>query len=503
MVNFEQLQTQILEKLNQDGGTFNTKGLTSEGEEVDQQVILGVLSSLFSREMITFEIQESEMFVLTEEGLEIAEFGSHEAKVFYAVPEGETGLPISELPNIVGEAAKVGQGRAFKNKWVKKNGANLVRGVKTIVDQTKDDLLVIKNTSQHPNPEVTKDLKRRKLCDSKKLVSYKVSKGPNFSTTVAKLSTDLTVEMLQNDLWKDLSFKQYNFEAAGLPAVGGHLHPLLKVREEFRQVFFEMGFQEMPTNKFVESSFWNFDALFQPQQHPARDMHDTFFLKDPATSDRFPSDYMQRVQKVHSEGGYGSIGYGYDWKVEEAEKLLLRTHTTAVSSAMLYQLAQQPEFKPTKLFSIDRVFRNETVDATHLAEFHQVEGVIADKNLTLGDLIGFLNEFFGKMGVENLRFKPAYNPYTEPSMEIFSYHEGLGKWVEIGNSGMFRPEMLLPMGLDPEVRVIAWGLSLERPTMIKYGIDNIRSLVGHKVDLGMIQNNPICRLDKEAHPIKS
>lgn len=114
-----------------------------------------------------------------------------------------------------------------------------------------------------------------------------------------------------------------------------------------------------------------------------------------------------------------------------------------------------------------------------------------------------MNEFFGKMGVKNLRFKPAYNPYTEPSMEIFSYHEGLGKWVEIGNSGMFRPEMLLPMGLDPDVRVIAWGLSLERPTMIKYGIDNIRSLVGHKVDLGMIQNNPICRLDQDTHPVKS
>lgn len=146
---------------------------------------------------------------------------------------------------------------------------------------------------------------------------------------------------MNSDLWKSLSFKQYNFEATGLPPTGGHFHPLLKVREEFRQIFFEMGFQEMPTNKFVESSFWNFDALFQPQQHPARDMHDTFFLKEPATSNRFPQEYMEKVKKVHSEGGYGSIGYGYNWKVEEAEKLLLRTHTTAVSSHMLYQLAQQ------------------------------------------------------------------------------------------------------------------------------------------------------------------
>ena len=197
---------------------------------------------------------------------------------------------------------------------------------------------------------------------------------------------------------------------------------------------------------------------------------------------------------MHSTGGYGSQGYGYDWKLDEAAKNLLRTHTTAVSARMLYKLANQKEFTPQKYFSIDKVFRNETLDATHLAEFHQIEGVIADRGLTLGDLIGVLYQFFQKLGIEKLRFKPAYNPYTEPSMEIFSYHEGLGKWVEIGNSGVFRPEMLLPMGLPEDVNVIAWGLSLERPTMIKYKIDNIRDLVGHKVDLNMVHRNPLCRI---------
>ena len=165
--------------------------------------------------------------------------------------------------------------------------------------------------------------------------------------------------------------------------------------------------------------------------------------------------------------------YGNEWDVAESQKLLLRTHTTAVSSNILYLLAQEKEFKPKKYFSIDRVFRNETVDATHLAEFHQIEGAVIDKNLTLGDLIGFMEAFFGKLGIENIRFKPAYNPYTEPSMEIFSFHKGLNSWVEIGNSGMFRPEMLRPMGFSEDVRVLGFGLSLERPTMIKYGIDNI------------------------------
>ena len=172
-------------------------------------------------------------------------------------------------------------------------------------------------------------------------------------------------------------------------------------------------------------------------------------------------------------------------------------------------------FKPAKLFSIDRVFRNETMDATHLAEFHQVEGVVADRNLTLADLIGrspqpvylpfvsfsrtnprfvgFMRVFFKKMGIENLRFKPAYNPYTEPSLEIFAFHPQLNKWVEVGNSGMFRPEMLEPMGFPKDVHVHGWGIGLERPTMIRYGISNIRTLVGHKVSIEGVENSPAVR----------
>lgn len=144
-----------------------------------------------------------------------------------------------------------------------------------------------------------------------------------------------------------------------------------------------------------------------------------------------------------------------------------------------------------KYFSIDRVFRNETLDHTHLAEFHQVEGVVADRNLGLTHLLGMLDEFLSKIGITNLRYKPTYNPYTEPSLEVYGYHEQLGKLIEIGNSGIFRPEMLRPMGLPEDVTVIAWGLSLERPTMIYYGIDNIRDLFGHKVELKSTKNNQI------------
>lgn len=243
---------------------------------------------------------------------------------------------------------------------------------------------------------------------------------------------------------------------------------------------------------YVETGFWNFDALFVPQQHPARDMQDTFFISDPPKADKPRGDtphsqplangpiskstngpdddahyqeYWNNVKEVHEGGKYGSIGYRYPWKEDESLRLVLRTHTTATSTYMLHKLAANP--RPARYFSIDRVFRNETVDATHLAEFHQVEGVIADWDLTLGGLIGFMEVFFAKMGIHDLRFKPAYNPYTEPSMEIFGYHPGLKRWVEIGNSGMFRPEMLEPMGLPKDMRIYGWGLSLERPTMIK------------------------------------
>lgn len=343
------------------------------------------------------------------------------------------------------------------------------------------------------------DLKKRKLIEEVSIKSFDVQKGKSFTRNLEKPETDLNSEMIVKGSWKTKQFKDYNFDALGAVPEKGHLHPLLKVREQYRQIFLEMGFSEMPTNSYVEGSFWNFDALFVPQQHPARDAHDTFFISSPKDCNRIPDDYCKAVKQVHSEGGFGSKGYRCEWKMNEAKKNVLRTHTTANSSKMLYSAAQEYKrtgvFKPMKLFSIDKVFRNETLDATHLAEFFQIEGVVANVDISLGDLMGTIEAFFRKLGIEELKFKPAYNPYTEPSMEIFSYHKGLKKWVEIGNSGLFRPEMLRPMGLPENVRVAGYGLSLERPTMIKYGIDNIRDLCGHKIDLEMVYNNPVCILN--------
>lgn len=508
----EELKSQVLAAVSVAEKLPLNSAALAEQLKVDHQLVVGAIKSIQTNEgVLSVNQVETSGYALTEEGQSVSEAGSYEARVLALVQElapadGILLATLQENPKYaaIGEGAAFGFSVCMKNKWIQASKVAKDRPdtlVKVLVagrpsDETQATLkgIAASPACEGVDEKIIKDFAKRKLIEKRIMKTLDVSKGPAFTTTLVKRDTEITAEMLADGSWRTREFKAFSLEADGAPVPRGTLHPLLKVRTEYREIFLEMGFQEMETDRFVESSFWNFDSLFQPQQHPARDAHDTFFLSTPRESTEFPEEYLERVKRVHSEGGYGSQGYQYDWKREESAKNILRTHTTAVSSRLLYALAQQKEFKPVKYFSIDRVFRNETLDSTHLAEFHQIEGVIADRNLTLGDLIGLLKEFFTRLGIEDLRFKPAFNPYTEPSMEIFSYHKGLDKVVEIGNSGVFRPEMLLPMGLPEDVVVIAWGLSLERPTMIKYGIDNIRDLVGPKVDLHMAKNNPICRL---------
>lgn len=461
------------------------------------QTVKSALDRLGSRNMIEFEALEDEHMVLLPEGTGIVANGSHEAIVFEAIKNAMEGLKIAELPNVVGkDIAKIGTGNAFKKGWIKKDKDILRPVADSVEDTVREHLVTIQKTKTHPDAKVLTELRKRKLITLQRVISYKFWKGPNYTREFVKEETDLTVEMLTDGSWKTAKLKPYNFNAKGAVTHSGAFHPLNKVRHEFRQIFFEMGFEEMPTNRFVETGFWNFDALFVPQQHPARDLQDTFYISDPSHADKPREDppgdlhlsrlnkpsaygsqestpvktldyeqYWNDVHTVHESGLHGSIGYRYPWSAEESLRLMLRTHTTAVSAYMLHKLSLNP--RPSRYFSIDRVFRNESVDATHLAEFQQIEGVIADFGLSLGGLIGFMEVFFGKMGIHKLRFKPAYNPYTEPSLEIFGFHDDLNKWVEIGNSGMFRPEMLQSMGLPETMQVYGWGLSLERPTMIK------------------------------------
>lgn len=436
-----------------------------------------------------------EVVSLTDEGSAMVAAGATPEMLLYRALTPE-GVENEALVKALGkEVVQIGTGPNMKNKWAARKGTVLLRVADpaSVKDTVLEQLEAVKQ--QKPvDPKEVAALGKRKLVAKKTLAYFTISKGPSFSPVFKKQEAELTWEMLGTGAWKDCDLKAYNFDALGAPVGGGYFHPLLKVRAEFRRILMGMGFEEMPTNRWVESSFWNFDSLFQPQSHPARDAHDTFFIKNPAQTLRVPQDYYERVKAQHQEGGYGSIGYRTVFKQEEAMKNLLRTHTTAISAQMLYKLAnQEGGFTPKKYFSIDRVFRNESMDKTHLCEFHQVEGLVADYDLSLKDLIGQIKTFFNAIGIMDLRFKPAFNPYTEPSMEVFGYHPDLKCWTEIGNSGMFRPEMLKPMGLPDNVRVIAWGLSLERPTMIKYRISNIRDLFGHQVDVNRTKHAPLAR----------
>ncbi|KAH8096311.1 hypothetical protein JL720_3675 [Aureococcus anophagefferens] len=426
---------------------------------VDHQALLGVVKSLWADGYVTMDQASTSWLCATNEGAGIARTGRPStASTPRSKPRaGRCRSPLrppsqgrrEDRPRRrdAREVAEQGQGRRRRARARRRQGGVATRRARrwsrSSADSPAPDKLADAN--------VEKQLMRRKLLARHTMKHFAIAKGASYAATRTKKEADFTVDMLRDGSWKTASFKDYNYAAVGAPVGGGYVQPLLKVRAEFRKILMGMGFEEMPTAKWVESSFWNFDALFQPQSHPARDAHDTFFVKEPAETVKWPADYYDRVKEMHPGG-----------------------------------------FKPAKYFSIDRVFRNETMDSTHLCEFHQVEGLIADYDLSLGNLKCVIRTFFEAIGITQLRFKPAFNPYTEPSMEVFGYHPDLKKWTEIGNSGMFRPEMLAPMGFPPNARVIAWGLSLERPTMIKYRIANIRDLFGHKADLGRTQAAPIC-----------
>lgn len=493
MENTEDYKSKILSLVNE--GTTDSETLTKT-LNVSHDSIVGSLKSLENAEMIVLTQYQTEVVELTTDGIHIIQNGSEEYNFLVYLSKNGNTVENSQLIADFGSEGVVKKlvNQAKKANQVTIDGTKVTLSASTLVDDTKQQLESVQ-TGLLTDAKLIASLKKAKLIKHGKKTFYKLAKGPHFSLEIKKLEPEITLEQLRSGEWRNTQYKPFNYATLGTPETNGALHPLMKTRTQFREILLELGFNEMPTNKFVESSFWNFDALFQPQQHPARDSHDTFFLSKPEFSTIKDTEYFEKVRKVHEEGGYGSIGWRYDWSGNEALKNILRTHTTSISSQMLYKLAKDYEktgvFSPKKYFSIDRVFRNESIDSTHLAEFHQVEGLIADYDLGLGNLIATIENFFHRIGIKKLRFKPAYNPYTEPSMEIFSYHEGLKRWVEIGNSGIFRPEMLKPMGLPDGVNVIAWGLSLERPTMIHYGLNNIRSLFGHEVQITNTKKNSL------------
>jgi phenylalanyl-tRNA synthetase alpha chain len=291
----------------------------------------------------------------------------------------------------------------------------------------------------------------------------------------------LTPELIQTGKWREVEVRKYDVKAFAPTVFGGRYHPLTLLMEKTRSIFLNMGFTEV-TGNYVESAFWDMDVLFTPQDHPARELQDTFYVKNPEKLDLSEdAELMERVRQVHENGWKtGSLGWRYKWSKEEAEKALLRTHTTPNSARYI---AQNPK-PPFKAFCIGRIFRNEAMDSTHLPEFTQIEGIVCEEGANFHMLCGLLREFYKRMGIPKMRIRPGYFPYTEPSLEVEILWNG--QWMELGGAGIFRPEVTEPLGVKEPV--LAWGLGFERLAMLIWGLKDIRDIYVSDVD--WLKNTP-------------
>ena len=391
----------------------------------------------------------------------------------------QTGLFAAEVPRAISRAVENGQLEQSKD-------AQKTLTVKNTdyssVELAFNALITGKNLSE----EQVKLLVRNRLVIEKEVKTTWAKITPDGLALVKQggktYVSQVTPEIVKTADLSSIEFKPYNVEDDTVRVHAGKRHPLQLMADEMREILIGMGFSEMD-GPLVESSFRNFDMLFIPQNHPAREMMDTFFLENPKACN-VPKELTSIIKKVHEDA------YKFPWSEEESKKTILRTHTTATTFRYLanVNMFEKNVKTPCKLFSINKVFRNEAIDRTHLPEFHQIEGVVAGPNLSLRGLMGIFQDFYAQIGISKIRFKPVYNPYTEPSMEIYGYHDALQKWVEIGNSGMFRPETLEPLGIKHNV--FGWGLALERAAMIIFGVDDIRKVTGATTDLQWIRDFP-------------
>ena len=333
---------------------------------------------------------------------------------------------------------------------------------------SKDERAVVdqfKRRKQFVILETRKDKIATLTPDGQKLIAAGIS-----DTSVIET---LTPELLRSGAWRGKEFRRYDVTAP-VPAVfGGRKHFVNEAITSIKKIWTDMGFTELQ-GTMVQTGFWNLDALFVPQDHPARDMQDTFYLKAPAHGILPGAALVKKVKAVHEHGaGTGSTGWGGVWSEELAKKNMLRTHTTALSAHALSKLTAKD--LPVKFFSINRVFRNETMDWKHLFEFNQVEGIVVDPDANLRNLFGYLKEFYTKMGFTKVRMVPSYFPYTEPSVEVHCWHPIRKQWVETGGAGIFRPEVTIPL-LGSDIPVLAWGQGMERVITEYYNIADLREL---------------------------
>ncbi|HEY7587582.1 MAG TPA: phenylalanine--tRNA ligase subunit alpha [Thermoplasmata archaeon] len=427
-----------------------------------------------------------------------------ERRALRALLKARGRMPVAGLQSSCGfddEELAVALGWARRKGWaiVEKTGEGsflvaTAEGRKASGARTPDEILLARLAKEEVpeeeiDPRLLRDVKSRKeLVKERERVRREIALTTAGERVLAKgielkpEATILTTDLLRSGRWRGVDFRRYDTKAFAPMIWPGKRHVLSAYLEKIRRIFLDMGFTEIEGD-YVQSAFWVYDALFQPQDHPARDLLDTFYLAKPETVPLPEESIVRRVAEIHEKGGAtGSRGWRYAWDRREAERAVLRSHTTPIT---LRWLSEHPR-APQKAFIIGRNFRRDAIDWKHLAEFHQIEGVVMEEGANLARLLGLIEEFYKRLGFTRVKFRPGYFPYTEPSMEP----EGQlpdGRWLELGGSGVFRPEVTEPMGIrDP---VLAWGLGLERVIMAIEGIVDIRQfylsdldwLRGHRV----------------------
>ena len=441
------------------------------------------LDYLISNELISRLTIVSHKMSLTAEGEEAAEKQLVERRIVKVLKENKN-VHFSNLSDLIGCDKK--EMNAGIGLLKKKNLVKIDKGTITLTgdaDINADLQKVLEDLKSNKAVE-TKDfeslLLERNLVELievkdtilEALVSYENAKSQiKESTEISRL----TPEMIRNGSWKDVKLKEYNLEVSPPAFYGGRKQPYAHFHDWVKRKLIGLGFHEM-RGPLVELEFWNFDALFQAQDHSAREWSDVYRVAKPKKGKLPKADYVSLVQKTHEDGyDTGSKGWRYKWSPEKSARLVLRAHGTSVSARTLVDLPV-----PSKYFSISRCYRPDTVDATHLAEFNQVEGIVTDPSITFRDLLGILKTFAVDVAeIEDFMFKPDYYPFTEPSVELSAKVPELG-FIEFGGAGIFRPEVTRPFGI--ETPVIAWGLGIDRLYMVKNGITDIRELFSHKLD---------------------
>ncbi len=418
-------------------------------------------------------LNRSGNYKLTEEGEKYLQEGLPEEKL----------VKILKKPMGIGEASKRIDNFHIAMSWAKKKGwIRLEKGKLVSVGKPEksEEGEALRRLSQGKEigEKTLSTLLRRKLVRKEKSDAFKKA-----SKLVGKEVTNLTPELIKTGLWKDVKLRPYDITVTGGKLYPGKRQPYNRFISQVREKLAQMGFKEM-SGPIIESEFWNFDALFQAQDHPSRDWTQTYTLKKPKRGDLPAKKIVDRVGASHENGWKtGSTGWGYKWDPLKAAQLMPRAHGTACSARQLVKGVDIPG----KYFAIKRCFRPDVIDATHGVEFNQCEGIIIDESLTFKEMVGVLKMFAVEVaGAEKVRFFPDYYPFTEPSVQLSAKHPEMG-WIEFAGAGIFRPEMTHPLGVEHPV--LAWGLGIDRLAMFKLGIGDIRYLFSQ--DIGWLRKQKV------------